>query len=131
MFKLQTSKELRRSTFDEYVDFSRKICYDSSLWRLPQRPAGALMATTRSRVLVLRFTLPRSVRPVDVIDWIAQMLATHSGTKVSIEPSRPQDDRPVFAVISTVELEEDADRVRSAWRDNQDDWRDTGAELCH
>ncbi len=88
------------------------------------------MATRSSRVLVLRFTLPRSVRPVDVIDWIAQMLFTHSGSKVSIEPTEPIDGRRAFAVISIVESDDDVGRVRSAWRDNHCDWRASGAELC-
>lgn len=88
------------------------------------------MADSR-RVLVLRFTLPRSARVVDIIECIGQLLATHSGTKVSIEPSLPQDEQPAFAVISTVTTDEDVDRVRLAWRDNHDDWRGTGAEICH
>ena len=80
------------------------------------------------RTLVLRFSLPNTIRPVDVLDWIAQMLATHSGAKVSIEPAQLIEGRQSFAVISA-EID-NADTVRLAWRDNQSDWRGTGAELC-
>lgn len=80
------------------------------------------------RTLVLRFSLPNTIRPVDVLDWIAQMLTTHSGAKVSIEPAQRIDGRRSFAVLST-EID-NADDVRLAWRDNKSDWRETGAELC-
>lgn len=86
------------------------------------------MSTSRTRTLVLRFSLPNTIRPIDVLDWIAQMLTAHSGVRVSIEPAEPIDDRRSFAVISTETG--DADDVRLAWRDNKSDWRETGAELC-
>ena len=84
------------------------------------------MAT--GRTLVLRFFLPASGHPDDVLEWIAQMLTSHSGVKVEIEPSSPDGERSAFDVVSNEP--EGVDLVRSAWRDNHYDWRETGAELC-